>query len=95
MGIVSIITAVLGLLTTLCHYATHNVIMGIVTSVLLIVSMVTGLLDIKKQNKNGGVDSNKFQPGVVGHGMAGIILVMGGIMCFMAIAGNYPANIVK
>lgn len=94
MGIVSIITAVLGLLTTLCHYATHNVIMGIVTLVLLIVSMITGLLDIKKQNKNGGIDYNKFQPGVVGHGIAGVVLVLGSIMCFMAIAGNYPPNII-
>ncbi len=93
MAIASIITAVLGMLTMLCHYATHNVVMGAVTLVVLIVSMVTGLVDIAKKNKNGGVDYSKFQPGVVGHGIAGIVLVMGIIMCIMAVVGKYPANI--
>ena len=95
MGGVSLFTAVFGLLTTLCHYASHSKVMGAVILVILIVSMVTGLMDIRKKNKNGGVDYNKFQPGVVGHAMAGVILLMGTIMCIMAIAGKYPANIVK
>lgn len=95
MGGVSLFTAVFGLLTTLCHYASHSKVMGAVNLVILIVSMVTGIMDIRKKNKNGGVDYNKFQPGVVGHAMAGVILLMGTIMCIMAIAGKYPANIVK
>ena len=93
MGIVSLITAVLGLCTTLCHYASHSKLMGAVNAVILIVSLVTGLIDIKKKNKNGGVDYSKVQPGVIGHAVS--ILLMGSIMCIMAITGNYPANIVK
>ena len=93
MGIVSLATAVLGLLTTLCHYATHNVVMGAVTLVLLVASLATGIIDIRKQNKNGGIDYNKFQPGVVGHGFGGVILVLGTIMCVMAIVGKYPPHI--
>lgn len=95
MGIVSLLTAILGLCTTLCHYASHSKVMGAVNAVILIVSIVTGLMDIKKKNKNGGVDYNKIQPGVIGHAMAFSILLLGAIMCIMAIAGKYPANIVK
>ena len=95
MGIVSLLTAVLGLGTTLCHYASHSKLMGAVNAVVLIVSIVTGLMDIKKKNKNGGVDYNKVQPGVIGHAMAFSILLLGSIMCIMAIAGKYPANIAK
>ena len=95
MGIVSLITAVLGLCTTLCHYASHSKLMGAVNALILIVSLVTSLIDIKKKNKNGGVDYSKVQPGVIGHAMAFSILLMGSIMCIMAITGNYPANIVK
>ncbi|MGN0379153.1 MAG: hypothetical protein ACI4EU_06160 [Butyrivibrio sp.] len=95
MGIVSLLTALAGLATTLCHYASHSKIMGAVTTALLIVSIITGLVDIKKKNKNGGVDYNKVQPGVIGHAMAFTILLLGGIMCAMAIAGKYPANIVS
>ena len=50
MGFFSLITAVLGLLTTLCHYASHSKVMGAVNLVILIVSMVTGIMDIRKKN---------------------------------------------
>jgi hypothetical protein len=46
--------------------------------------MVTGIMDIKDQNKNGGIDYNKVQPGVLGHGISGIVLLLGGIMCIIA-----------
>ena len=59
-------------------------VLGAVTLVLLIVSMVTGLMDIRKQNKNGGIDYSKVQPGVLGHGIAGIVLALGIIMCIIA-----------
>lgn len=93
MGVISLLTAVAGMGTTLYHYASHNKVMGVVNLVILIISLVTGLMDIRKQNKNGGIDYNKFQPGVVGHGIGGIVLVLGSIMCAMAIIGKYPANI--
>ena len=84
MAITSLITAVAGFVTTIIHYANHNMVLGAVTLVLLIVSMVTGLMDIRKQNKNGGIDYSKVQPGVLGHGIAGIVLALGIIMCIIA-----------
>jgi hypothetical protein len=84
MGIISLITAVAGFVTTIVHYMNHSVALGVVTAVLLVVSMVTGIMDIKAQNKNGGIDYNKVQPGVLGHGISGIVLLLGGIMCIIA-----------
>ncbi len=84
MGIISLLTSVAGLVTTIFHYMNHNKALGIVTAALLVISLITGIADIRKQNKNGGIDYNKVQPGVLGHGIAGVVLILGGIMCVIA-----------
>lgn len=84
MGVASLILAVAGIVTTLIHYVNHNIILGIVTAVMLIASLVTGLLDLKKQGANGGVNHETVNPAVLGHGIAFVVLLLGGIMCIIA-----------
>ena len=52
MGIVSLILAVAGIVTTIMHYMNHSVAVGVVTVVLLVVSYILGTADMKKQEKN-------------------------------------------
>lgn len=84
MGIVSLVLSVAGIVTTLIHYVNHNIILGIVTAIILIASMVTGLLDLKKQRLNGGINHETVNPAVLGHGIAFVVLLLGGIMCIIA-----------
>lgn len=84
MGIVSLVLSVAGIVTTLIHYVNHNIVLGIVTALLLVASLVTGLLDLKHQRLNGGVNHETVNPAVLGHGIAFVVLLLGGIMCVIA-----------
>lgn len=84
MGFVSLGLAVVGIVTTLVHYVNHSITLGIITAVALIASLVTGLLDIRKQAKNGGINHETVNPAVLGHGIAFVVLLLGGIMCVIA-----------
>lgn len=84
MGIVSLALAVAGIVTTLIHYVNHSIILGIVTLIILIASFVTGLLDMRKQTQNGGINHETVNPAVLGHGIASVVLLLGAIMCIIA-----------
>ncbi|MGM9683076.1 MAG: hypothetical protein ACI3XQ_05715 [Eubacteriales bacterium] len=84
MGFVSLILAVAGIVTTIVHYTNHSIVLGIVSAVLLIVSFIAGTVDMKKQEKNGGIRSDMFNPGMLGHGMSSVVLIVCGIMCAIA-----------
>lgn len=84
MGIVSLVLSVAGIVTTLIHYVNHNMVLGIITTVMLIASLVTGLLDLKHQRLNGGVNHETVNPAVLGHGIAFVVFLLGGIMCIIA-----------
>ena len=80
----SLLLAVAGIVTTLIHYANHGIVMGIISAVLLVVSFVLGTMGMKKQEKNGGVKTNVFNPALLGHGMSSVVLIVCGIMCVIA-----------
>ncbi len=84
MGFVSLGLAVVGIVTTLVHYVNHSITLGIITAVALIASVVTGLLDMRKQSANGGINHETVNPAVLGHGIAFVVLLLGGIMCVIA-----------
>lgn len=84
MGFVSLILAVAGIVTTIVHYTNHSIVLGIVSAVLLIVSFIAGTVDMKKQEKNGGIRADMFNPGMLGHGMSSVVLIVCGIMCAIA-----------
>ena len=84
MGFVSLGLAVVGIVTTLVHYVNHSITLGIITAVALIASVVTGLLDMRKQNANGGINLETVNPAVLGHGIAFVVILLGGIMCVIA-----------
>ena len=81
MGIVSLLCAVSGIVTMMFHYVNHSIVLGIITTVLLIAATVLGLLDMRRQEKNGGIKTDMFNPGLLGHGIGGTVLVVGAIMC--------------
>ena len=84
MGFVSLGLSVVGIVTTLVHYVIHSITLGIITAVALIASVVTGLLDMRKQNANGGINHETVNPAVLGHGIAFVVLLLGGIRCVIA-----------
>lgn len=84
MGFVSLGLAVVGIVTTLVHYVNHSITLGIITAAALIASLVTGLLDMRKQRANGGINHETVNPAVLGHGIAFVVLLLGGIMCVIA-----------
>ena len=81
MGIASLLCAVAGIVTMMFHYVNHSIILGIITTVLLIAATVIGLLDMRQQEKNGGIKTEMFNPGLLGHGIGGTVLVVGAILC--------------
>ena len=80
----SLLLAVAGIVTTLIHYANHGIVMGIISAVLLVVSFVLGTMGMKKQEKNGGLKTNMFNPPLLGHGISSVVLIVCGIMCAIA-----------
>ena len=80
----SLLLAVAGIVTTLVHYANHGIAMGIISAVLLVVSFVLGTMGMKKQEKNGGLKTNMFNPALLGHGISSVVLIVCGIMCAIA-----------
>ena len=80
----SLLLAVAGIVTTLIHYANHGIVMGIISAALLVVSFVLGTMGMKKQEKNGGLKTNMFNPALLGHGISSVVLIVCGIMCAIA-----------
>ncbi len=76
MGILSLLLAVAGIVTTCFYYVKHNIVLGIVTFVILLAALLIGQFDMKKQEKNGGVVTEMFNPGMLGHGMGGTTLII-------------------
>ena len=76
MGFLSLALSVGGIVTTSFYYVNHNIILGIVSGVILLAAMLTGQIDMKKQEKNGGIVSEMFNPGMLGHGMGGTVLIL-------------------
>lgn len=87
MGMLSLLLAVAGIVTTLVHYSNHNIVVGVITAVLLVVSYIWGTADMKKQEKNGGLKTQMFNPALLGHGMSSVVLIVCGIMCVIANVG--------
>lgn len=87
MGMLSLLLAVAGIVTTLVHYSNHNIVVGVITAVLLAVSYILGTADMKKQEKNGGLKTQMFNPALLGHGMSSVVLIVCGIMCVIANVG--------
>ncbi|MGN1306408.1 MAG: hypothetical protein ACI4V3_01915 [Faecousia sp.] len=87
MGMLSLLSAVGGIVTTLVHYSNHSIVLGIISAVLLVVSFVLGTVDMKKQEKNGGVKVEMFNPALLGHGISSVILIVCGIMCLLSNLG--------
>ena len=84
MDMLSLFFAVAGIATTLIHYVTHSIAMGIITVILLVVTYILGTSGMKKQEKNGGLKTDVFNPALLGHGMSSIVLIVCGIMCVIA-----------
>lgn len=80
----SLLSALAGIVFTIIHYANHSVVMGIMSAILLIVSFVLGTVGMKKQEKNGGIRAYMFNPDMLGHGMSSVVLIVCGIMCIIA-----------
>ena len=87
MGMLSLLLAVAGIVTTLVHYSNHNIVVGVITAVLLVVSYIWGTADMKKQEKNGGLKTQMFNPALLGHGMSSVVLIVCGIMCVISNVG--------
>lgn len=87
MGMLSLLSAVGGIVTTLVHYSNHSIVLGIISAVLLILSFVLGTVDMKKQEKNGGVKVEMFNPALLGHGISSVVLIVCGIMCLLSNLG--------
>ena len=51
----SLLSALAGIVFTIIHYANHSVVMGIMSAILLIVSFVLGTVGMKKQEKTFGL----------------------------------------
>ncbi len=84
MGISSLLLTVAGIVCMLIHYATHNIVLGIVTAVAFIAAYILGTVDMKRQSSKGGIRTDMFNPGMLGHGMAGTLVIVGGIMCLIS-----------
>lgn len=84
MGIASLVLSVAGIVTMMIHYVNHSIALGVVTLIVLAASLALGLMDMKHQEKNGGIKHDMFNPGVLGHGIGGIVLVVGSIMCIIS-----------
>ena len=80
----SLLLAIAGIVTTLIHFANHRIVLGIISAVLLVVSFVLGTMGMKKQEKNGGLKTNMFNPALLGHGISSVVLIVCGIMCAIA-----------
>ncbi len=87
MGIVSLLLAVAGIATTIVHYTNNNMVLGAFSDFFFVVSYVLGTVDMKKQEKNGGINAEMFNPGMLGHGMSSVVFIVCGIMCAIAYFG--------
>lgn len=76
MGFLSLFLSVAGIVTTCFYYVKHNIVLGIVSGVVLLAALLLGQVDMKKQEKNGGIKTEMFNPGMLGHGMGGTALII-------------------
>ena len=88
MGIMSLLLTVVGIVLMLVHYALSAmpavIVTGILTTVAFVAAYVLGTLDMKHQSAKGGIRTDMFNPGMLGHGMSGTLFVVGAIMCVIA-----------
>lgn len=84
MNLLSLVFAVIGTITTLVHYTNHAISMGVFSFILLLASFVLGTVGMKKQEKNGGVQTEVFNSAMLGHGISSVVLIVCGIMCLIA-----------
>ena len=84
MDILALILAVAGIISTLFHYETHSVAMGIIAVILLIVSFVLGTIGMRRQEKNGGLKTDVVNPALLGHGFSSVVLIVCGLMCMIS-----------
>lgn len=88
MGMCSLILTVVGIVGMILHAAFTNmtaiIVAGILTTVAFVAAYVLGTIDMKRQEKNGGIRVDMFNPALLGHGMSGTLLVVGAIMCLLA-----------
>lgn len=84
MGMISLVLTVVGIVTMIIHYVTHNIALGIITAVAFIAAYILGTMDMKKQSRGEGIRTDMFNPALLGHGMSGTLFVVGAIMCIIA-----------
>lgn len=84
MGMGSLVLAGLGVVATMFHYVTHDIILGVVCSLLLIGAFVLGIVEMKRKEKAGDFVSNMYNFAMLGHGTSGVVIVVCGIMCLIA-----------
>ena len=84
MGMISLVLTVVGIVTMIVHYATHSIVLGIVTAVAFIAAYILGTMDMKKQSKGEGIRTDMFNPALLGHGISSVVLIVCGIMCAIA-----------
>lgn len=88
MGILSLLLAIAGITTMMFHYTNHSIYLGIITTILLIVSYILGTIGMKKQSKSKeGLDVKNFNPYLLAHGISSVTFIIGGIMCFISNIG--------
>lgn len=84
MGTLSLVLSGLGIVAMMFHYTTHNIILGVVCTILLAGAFAIGTVVMKKREKEGDFVSNMYNFAMLGHGSAGVVLVVGAIMCVIA-----------
>ena len=84
MGMISLVLTVVWIVTMIVHYATHSIVLGIVTAVAFIAAYILGTMDMKKQSKGEGIRTDMFNPALLGHGMSGTLFLVGAIMCIIS-----------
>ena len=87
MGMASLLLTVVGIVAMLVHYAMSAmpavIVTGIITTVAFVAAYILGTVDMRRQSAAGGIRTDMFNPALLGHGMAGTLLIVGAIMCVM------------
>ncbi len=84
MGGLSLVLAVLGAGVMVWHFITHDIILGIACTVLFLAAFIIGLVEMRKKSKQGDLLASMKNFAMLGHGMAGTLVIVGGVMCAIA-----------
>ncbi len=88
MGLFSLVLTVVGIVGMIVHYALSNmtavVVSGILTTVAFIAAYILGTMEMKRQKKGNGIETDMFNPALLAHGMSGTLFIVGGIICVLA-----------